>query len=108
MRRLEVAEHTGRELLNAVEERPDRSLHLGPVGDDLVGERVLQIGVDQLVGVEVRGVGGQEMQIDPVVPVGDPFPDLLGAVWCFEPGLPRSTGEGLPPSPLSWPSHGWR
>ena len=62
---LEVAEDSARQLLDAVEERPDGDVHLVAAGDDLVGEVAFEVGVDQFVGVEVRGVRGQEVQLDP-------------------------------------------
>ncbi len=80
MRRLEVAEYVGGELLDSVEEGPGRALHLGPVGDGLVGESALQIGVDEFIGAQVRRVSRQEMQLDPVGAGRDSVPHVLGAV----------------------------
>jgi hypothetical protein len=80
MRREEVRLHVGGAFLDAAEERPDGGLHLVDVGDHLVGQVPLEIGVDKLVGVEIRGVGRQEVQLDPGGPGGNPLPDPLGAV----------------------------
>lgn len=80
MGRKEIGSHMGSALLDAVEERADSGLHLVDIGDHLVGQVSLDIGVDQLVEVEVRGVQRQEMQLDPVGPGLDPLPHPLGAV----------------------------
>ncbi len=51
---------------------------------------VFQVGVD-LVGVEVRGVRRQEVQLDPVAALGDPVGDRPGPVH----GVPVENQVGL-------------
>lgn len=77
---MEVGADVVGEFLDAVEEGLDRVVHLVGGGDDLVGEGAFEVGVDQFVWVEVRGVGGQVVQFDLLGVFGYPGADSLGAV----------------------------
>lgn len=81
MRAAEVAADDVRLALAAVEEPAGFGGELGLVTRAAVhGQTPLEVGVDQLVGVQLGRVGGQEVQLDPVRMVGEPVADLAGAV----------------------------
>jgi hypothetical protein len=65
--------------LDASQERAGLGDQAFAAGDDLVGEVALEVGVDFL-GAEVRDVGRQEVQLDPLDAGSDPLPDCLGFV----------------------------